>query len=85
MKNWKTTLAALIAGSYPAIDALITAYNAGYFTGKSGSQLLLGIGIILFGVFAKDHNVSGRKPNNAVADNPDDIGGGGIKNPPPKP
>lgn len=36
MKNYKTTLAGLIAGLPLLVDALIQAYNAGAFTDKSG-------------------------------------------------
>jgi hypothetical protein len=54
MKNYKTTLAGLIAALPIAIDALITAYNAGAFTDKSGGQLLVAIGIALFARFAQD-------------------------------
>jgi len=54
MKNWKTTLAGLLASLPIAIDALITAYNAGAFTDKSGGQLLVAIGIALFARFAQD-------------------------------
>jgi len=54
MKNWKTTLAGLVASLPIAIDALITAYNAGAFTDKSGGQLLVAIGIALFARFAQD-------------------------------
>jgi len=79
MKNWKTTIAGVAMSAYPIIDAVVQAYNAGYFTEKTGGQLWLGIGFIVFGVLAKDHNVSGTKN---VADAPEDIGGGGIKNPP---
>jgi hypothetical protein len=61
MRNWKTTLAGLLAAAPIAIDALITAYNAGAFTDKSGGQLLVAIGIALFARYAKDHNVSGQK------------------------
>lgn len=59
MKNWKTTLAGLLAGLPIAIDSLIAAYNAGTFTGKSGSQLLLSIGLVLLALYAKDNNVTG--------------------------
>lgn len=59
MKNWKTLVASLIAGLPLAYDAVMTAYNAGFFTGKSGSQLALAIGLILLGVYAKDRNVTG--------------------------
>jgi len=54
MKNYKTTLAGLIASLPIAIDALITSYNAGAFTDKSGGQLLVAIGIALFARFAQD-------------------------------
>lgn len=61
MKSWKTTLAGLLTGVPTAIDALVQAYNAGTFTGESGSQLALGIGMVLLGACAKDHNVTGTK------------------------
>lgn len=32
VKNWKTTLAGLLAGIPFAIDAIMQAYAAGYFT-----------------------------------------------------
>jgi hypothetical protein len=54
MRNWKTTLAGLLASLPIAIDALVTAYNAGAFTDKSGGQLLVAIGIALFARFAQD-------------------------------
>lgn len=38
-KNWKTTLAGLVAGLPFAIDAIVQAYTAGYFTDKTGWQL----------------------------------------------
>ena len=68
-KNWKTLLAGLITGIPPLLDALLTAYHAGYFTDKSGTQLAMGVGLILLGVLAKDHNVTGgtvvNSPNDA--------------------
>jgi len=82
MKNWRTTLAGIALSAYPIVDSVMQAYAAGYFTDKTGMQLWLGVGFIVFGVLAKDHNVSG-KPNNTTSDDGDDIGGGGIKNPPP--
>ena len=54
MKNIKTTLAGIVAGLPLLIDALIQAYNAGAFTGKSGSQLFLSIVFIVIGWFLKD-------------------------------
>jgi len=59
MKSYKTTLAGILAGLPVAIQSILDAYNAGQFTGKSLSQLAVGIGVILIGVYAKDHNVTG--------------------------
>jgi hypothetical protein len=67
LTSWKTTLAGLIAGLPIAANAILTAYDAGAFTGKTGLQLVGAIGIVLFGLFAKDHDVTGgTKPNTAV-------------------
>lgn len=57
-KNWKTTLAGLIAGLPIAADALLTAYAAGAFSGKSGIQLAAAVGIVLLGLVSGDHNTS---------------------------
>ena len=54
MKNWKTTLAGLIAGLPIAIDAIMQAYTSGYFTDKSGWQLVASISFIILGVILKD-------------------------------
>ncbi|MGZ3753571.1 MAG: hypothetical protein ACXVAY_01350 [Mucilaginibacter sp.] len=56
MKDWKTTLAGVLAGAPVAIDALLTAYSQGAFNGKSGMQLAAGVGIVLLGVYAPDKN-----------------------------
>jgi len=54
MANWKTTLAGIIAGLGPTLDALSSALN--------GNQpvhwlsLLTGLGIMVLGVLAKDAN-----------------------------
>lgn len=61
MKNWRTTLAGLFAGLPFAIDAIMQAYAAGYFTGKTGWQLFGAIAVILITALAKDHNVTGGK------------------------
>lgn len=83
MKNWRTTIAGIALSLYPIIDSLIQAYQAGYFTDKTGSQLWLGIGFIIFGVLAKDHNVSGSKEKAKLfTDTP--IDGGGDPNDPKK-
>ena len=54
MKNIKTTIAGIVAGLPLLIDALIQAYNAGAFTGKSGIQLVLSIALIVIGYILKD-------------------------------
>ena len=54
MKNWKTTLAGIIAGLPFAIDAIMQAYTSGYFTDKTGWQLVASIAFILLGVILKD-------------------------------
>jgi hypothetical protein len=59
MKNFKTSLAGLLAGVPFIVDALIEAYNAGAFTGKSGLQLVAAIGVVLLGLYSKDHDVKG--------------------------
>lgn len=79
MKNWKTTIAGYAVSLPLLIDALVQAYNSGYFTEKTGWQLYLSIGIIILSTLAKDHNVSGgnTKQQNYL----DDLGG---SNPPKK-
>ncbi len=57
--NNKTTLAGLLAGGIPIITALITAYQTGAFTGKTGEQVAMGVAIIIFGIVSKDYNVTG--------------------------
>ena len=59
MKNLKTSLAGLIAGLPFIIDALMQAYTAGAFTNKSGLQLVAAIGVVLLGLYSKDHDVKG--------------------------
>ena len=54
MKDLKTTMTGLAFGLPIAVDALNAAYQAGAFTGKSGIQLWLAIGIILLGKLASD-------------------------------
>lgn len=58
-KNIQTFLAGLLAGAPIAADALVEAYNNGAFTGKSGAQLCLGVGIILLGAFSKYKKTTG--------------------------
>lgn len=58
MTNWKTTLAGLVAALPIAVDALLTAYNAGAFTDKTGGQIVVAIGMVLFAILAKDHNTA---------------------------
>ncbi len=59
MKNIQTKLAGLLAGLPMAADALLTAYNAGTFTGKTGLQLATAIGIVLLGLLSKYKNTTG--------------------------
>jgi len=59
MKNFKTSIAGLLAGVPFIVDALVEAYNAGAFTGKSGLQLVAAIGVVLLGLYSKDHDVKG--------------------------
>lgn len=59
MKNYKTTFAGLIAGLPLLADALLKAYETGYFTGKTGLQLVASIGVVIFGIVAKDHDQTG--------------------------
>jgi len=82
MKNWRTTLLGVLISAYPIIDAIMQAYNSGYFTEKSGSQLWLGIGVIIFGVLAKDHNVSGTAKQVVSSEGEDGIVG--LPKPPKK-
>ena len=57
--SWKTTIAGIVTGAIPIVDALITAYQSGQFTGKTGMQLFMGIGIVVIGVLSKDFNKTG--------------------------
>ena len=59
MKNLKTSLAGLLAGMPFVIDALMQAYTAGSFNNKSGLQLVAAIGVVLLGLYSKDHDVKG--------------------------
>ena len=73
MKNWRTTVAGIVLSAYPIADAIMQAYTAGYFTDKTGGQLWLGIGFIVLGVLAKDHNVTGAaKKEPVIGDRPND-------------
>lgn len=60
MKSWKTTIAGLLTGLPVALDAIVQAANSGAFTGKTGGQLVVGIGLVVFGAISKDHNVTGK-------------------------
>jgi len=59
MKNLKTSLAGLLAGMPFVIDALLQAYTSGSFSNKSGLQLVAAIGVVLLGLYSKDHDVKG--------------------------
>ena len=59
MKNWRTSLVGLIGGLPLLIDALVQAYNSGYFTDKTGVQLWISIALIVLSLLAKDKNITG--------------------------
>lgn len=61
--SWKTTLIGLFTGAIPIIDALVDAYNSGTFAGKNGKELAIGLGVIIFGVLAKDKDKTGLPAN----------------------
>jgi|GEM_PF-2380280 len=54
MTNWKTTIAGLLTGAPVLIDAILSAYTSGQFTGKTVLQSLFAIGLILIGYLAQD-------------------------------
>jgi len=54
MKDWKTTLAGLVTGLPFAIDSLLQAYAAGYFTDKTGWTLFGSLAWILVTALVKD-------------------------------
>ena len=54
MKHLKTTLGGVIGGLALAINPLLEAYKAGAFDGKTGSQLVGAIAIVLIGYFSQD-------------------------------
>jgi len=68
MKNLKTTLAGLMTGLLLAGNALMEAYAAGTFDGKTGKQLLVAIGLFLIGWYAQDKG----KKQDLIGDRPDD-------------
>lgn len=72
MKNWRTTLVGLISGLPFLIDALVQAYNTGYFTDKAGWQLWASIAWIVLSVLVKDKAVSGTQK--IIGDRPKDRG-----------
>lgn len=65
MKNWKTSLSGLFVGSIPIIQALLTAYQNGQFSGKDGGSIVMGIAIIVFGFVCKDFDKSGTPQSDA--------------------
>jgi len=54
MKDWRTTLAGLVTGLPFAINALMEAYTAGYFTDKTGWTLFGSLAWILVTALVKD-------------------------------
>jgi len=58
MKDWRTTLAGLLTGLPFAIDSLLQAYTAGYFTDKTGWTLFGSLAWILVTALVKDSKKS---------------------------
>lgn len=69
MTSYKTTIAGIIAFIGVAANAITTAINSGVFTGKTGFQLVLAVGLLLMGLFAKDSNVTGGNTFNGKTPN----------------
>lgn len=80
MKNWRTTLAGLLPGLLLAGNALLEAYAAGYFDGKTGKQLLISVALFLIGWYAKDKNVTGVEKQKISAEAQEDGDGAGVPN-----
>lgn len=59
MKNWITTIIGFATGLYPLLTSIQEAFEAGYFTGKTGTNFWLGLGLIVIGYYAKDKGNSG--------------------------
>ncbi len=57
MKNWKTTLFGALAAIMVILDGTVRQLAAG--TDVDWLKVGLGIGIAIFGYFAKDFNISG--------------------------
>lgn len=57
--SWRSSLAGILTGLGVAGDAILQAYSAGAFTGKTGFQLIAAIGIIILGLVVKDGKVTG--------------------------
>lgn len=57
MKNWKTTLAGTLAGLPLFLGGV--GVHFGHLGAVSVDQAIGGLGALLLGFFAKDHNVTG--------------------------
>jgi len=73
MKDWRTTLAGLLTGLPFAIDSLLQAYAAGYFTDKTGWTLFGSLAWILVTALVKDSKSKPSAPQSILGtDRPDD-------------
>lgn len=62
-KNWKTTLAGIITG-IPLLLHSVGVGSVGHFGNTDWLTLIGGLGAVLTGAVAKDHDVTGgTKPN----------------------
>jgi hypothetical protein len=60
-KNWKTSLIGGIAGLTQIASVLSqTGFHIGHFGSTDFTQLVAGVGTVVIGLYAKDHNVSGK-------------------------
>ena len=86
MKNWITTIIGFAGGIYPLLTAIQEAFEAGYFTGKTGTNFWLGLGIIVLGFYAKDKNKSGTNDPDKIDELADKVAHrlGGSQIPPKK-
>jgi hypothetical protein len=57
MKNWKTTLVGIVAGTLTILQATLAAYQSG--APVQWLQVALGVAVMALGVVAKDFNISG--------------------------
>lgn len=64
MKNWKTTLAGVLTGGPIIACQLFHICSVGHFGSTDWLAIISGVGAIITGTVAKDHDVTGgTRPN----------------------